>query len=44
MKFFIPYDYKAFPVNLYFLNIVEVCPKRFILTGKKHFSRKKDPK
>ena len=27
MIFFISYDYKAFPINLDFLNIVRVCPQ-----------------
>ena len=41
MKFFISYHYKTFPINLHFINIVGVCPKHFILTWKKHFSRRK---
>ena len=39
MKF--SYDYKAFPINLHFFNIVGVCPKHFILTWKKHFQGEK---
>ena len=27
MKFFVCYDYKAFLINLHFLNVVGVCPK-----------------
>ena len=29
IKLFISYDYKAFPVNLHFLDIVGVCPTTF---------------
>ena len=41
MKLFISNDYKVFPINLHFLNIVGICPKHFTLTWKKHFSRRK---
>ena len=41
LNFFISYDYRAFPVNVHFLNIVGVCPKHLIFTWKKHFSQGK---
>ena len=35
MNFFISYDCKVFPINLYFLDIVGVCLKHFFLTWNK---------
>ena len=34
---FLSCSQKAFLIKIYFLNIVGVCPKHFISTGKKHF-------
>ena len=41
MIFFISYDYKAFPINLDFLNIVKVCPQTLYFDLEEAFFTKK---